>query len=198
MISIKNNHNTVVVVVHEIYGVNDHMIDVCKRLADHNVDVLCPNLLQVDKPYNYSQESIAYTNFIENVGIEIAKNKLKPILFDLKDKYDKVFVLGYSVGATIAWLCSNEAVVDGVVAYYGSRIRDYVQQLPLSPTLLFFPQIETSFDVDQLVETLSNKEHVYIRKMEGNHGFSNPYSNSYHQQSAQDSWDETLKFFAKI
>ncbi|MDI5811330.1 DUF535 family protein, partial [Salmonella enterica subsp. enterica serovar Anatum] len=41
-----------------------------------------------------------------------------------------------SVGATLAWLSAASGLCDGVVCYYGSRIRQYLHLAPLCPTLV--------------------------------------------------------------
>ncbi len=47
-------------------------------------------------------------------------------------------ILGFGAEATVAWLCSEEECVDGIVGYYGSRIRNYAELAPRCPALLFF------------------------------------------------------------
>lgn len=194
MLKFDRNSDELIIVLHEIYGINQHMINVCELLAHHNFDVICPDLIDQDRSFEYSQEKLAYGNFMEHVGFANSLQKLKNILVDNEDKYEKVFILGFSIGATIAWLCSEEKSIDGIVGYYGSRIRDYVHINPACPTLLFFPEEEKSFDVLELVSILAQRTFdVYSYK--ANHGFSDPYSPNYHKEFAQQSLRRTLAFF---
>jgi dienelactone hydrolase len=39
-----------IVVLHEIYGINDHITKTCQDLADSGYDVVCPDLLD-GKPF---------------------------------------------------------------------------------------------------------------------------------------------------
>ncbi|MGO4185022.1 dienelactone hydrolase family protein [Paenibacillus sp. TAF43_2] len=147
MISIINGSETLIIVIHEIYGINRHMQHICQSLADHGFDV---------------------------------------------------FLAGFSVGATTAWLCSEEPEVDGIAAYYGSRIRNYTELLPKCPTILFFPQEELSFHVDDLISILRKNDANEIHKFSGQHGFSDPYSSKYNEQSAQMAFSEMTGFFHNI
>lgn len=194
MIQIHKKSGTVIIVIHEIYGINQHMQSFCELLSKQSFDVICPNLLERETPFDYFQEEIAYRNFMENVGFAYAMHKIKDILSDVKDEYEKIFIIGFSVGATVAWLCSDEECVDGVVGYYGSRIRKYVELTPQCPTMLFFPQEEKSFNVDELISTLENIE---IHKFNGKHGFSDPYSPQYNEESAQKAFSEMVNFLMK-
>ncbi|MBT2724987.1 MULTISPECIES: dienelactone hydrolase family protein [unclassified Bacillus (in: firmicutes)] len=194
MIKIHKNSDKVIIVIHEIYGINQHITDLCELLSEQYFDVICPNLLEQEIPFSYSQEEKAYRNFIDNVAFINALYKVKNILSDIKDEYSKIFVIGFSVGATVAWMCSEEEYVDGIVGYYGSRIRDFVNISPKCSTLLFFPEVEKSFNVDELISTL-DKQNIDIHICKGEHGFSDPYSPKYNVESAQNTFRETLNFF---
>ncbi|GAE29537.1 dienelactone hydrolase family protein [Alkalihalobacillus hemicellulosilyticus] len=187
--------NTVIIVIHEIYGVNQHMKNFCEFLSEQNFDVFCPNLYEPETSFNYFQEGIAFNHFMENVGFEHALHRIKDVLSNVKNEYKRIYVVGFSVGATIAWLCSEDESVDGVVGYYGSRIRDYVAIIPKSPTMLFFPKEEKSFNVDELISTL-DKKNIKIYKFNGQHGFSDPYSSKYHERSAQKACRQMITFLS--
>ncbi|WP_367949310.1 dienelactone hydrolase family protein [Bacillus sp. FJAT-29790] len=193
MIQIHGNSDKLIVVVHEIYGINQHMKDLCKLLLEQNFDVICPNLLEQEIPFDYSQEEEAYRNFMNNLGFTNALNKVKNIILDIQDKYSKIFIIGFSVGATVAWLCSEEEYIDGIVGYYGSRIRDYVKISPKCPALLFFPKVEKSFNINELIATL-DKQIIDVHICKGEHGFSDPYSPKYNRELAQNTFKETLNF----
>lgn len=194
MLHIQKDSDTVIIVIHEIYGLNEHMQGFCESLSNQGFDVICPNLLDREAPFDYSQEDVAYRHFMENVGFTGALHKIKDILSDVKDEYQKIFILGFSAGATVAWLCSEDECVDGMVGYYGSRIRNYVELTPQCPTLLFFPQEESAFNVDELISALEIKN-IEVQKFNGKHGFSDPYSSKYHVESAQNAFSKMMKFF---
>ncbi|MEH7747962.1 dienelactone hydrolase family protein [Neobacillus drentensis] len=185
-----------IIVIHEIYGINQHIKNFCDLLSKQDFDVICPNLLEREQPFDYSEEEIAYLNFMENVGFSDAVHKIKDLLLGVKDEYDKIFIIGFSVGATVAWLCSEEEFLDGVVGYYGSRIRNFTQIVPLCPTILFFPQEEQSFSVDELISNL-DKKNIEIYKCFGQHGFSDPYSTKFNEKSSQNTFNEMLNFLKK-
>jgi dienelactone hydrolase len=194
MLHIQKKSDTVVIVIHEIYGLNQHMQGYCELLSKQGFDVICPNLLDRETPFDYSQEAAAYRHFMENVGFTGASYKIKDILSDIKDVYQKIFILGFSAGATVTWLCSEDECVDGIVGYYGSRIRNYADLAPQCPALLFFPLEEPSFNVDELISALE-RTNVEVHKFNGEHGFSDPYNSKYHAESAQAAVSKMMKFF---
>lgn len=194
MLTLNRKSDTLIIVVHEIYGINQHIADVCELLSEQNYDIICPNLLERATAFDYSREQMAYKYFMEQVGFVNGFQKVKEIIEEIHDDYSKVFILGFSAGATIAWLCSELDHVDGVVGYYGSRIRDYVSTKPKCPVLLFFSETEKSFDVNELVLTL-DRQNVNVHLCSGEHGFSDPYSSKYNKEAAQIACNETLNFY---
>ena len=196
MIKINKKSDSVVVIVHEIYGVNQHIKSYCKSISEHDFDVICPDLLNKKIPYDYLQEEAAYHNFIESVGFIKAAETIKNLVADLKDDYNKIFIVGFSVGATVAWLCSELKYVDGIVGYYGSRIRNYIDIQPTCPTMLFFPEEEPSFSVNELVANLKNKN-IDVHKYKGKHGFSDSCSQKYNAESSQLTFNMTVSFLKR-
>ncbi|MGN7177197.1 hypothetical protein BK139_14310 [Paenibacillus sp. FSL R5-0490] len=191
--SYDRNSNSLIIVIHEIYGINQHIKSFCELLIKQNFEVICPNLLEREMPFDYSQGEAAYRHFMEHVGFDIAARKIKDLLLDVKDEYETIVIIGFSIGATVAWLCSEEDCVDGIVGYYGSRIRDYLELTPRSPAMLFFPQEEQSFNVDELVLALEKKK-IKAYKFTGKHGFSDPYSSKYDAKSEQEAFSKMLNF----
>ncbi|MEH7300442.1 dienelactone hydrolase family protein [Neobacillus drentensis] len=196
MIQILNKTDSLVVVIHEIYGINQHMESICEKLSLQGFDVICPNLLEREQPFDYAEEKVAYQHFMENVGFSNAVQKIKDILLTFKDEYEKIYIIGFSVGATVAWLCSEEDYLNGIVGYYGSRIRNYIEVFPLIPTILFFPQEEQSFVVDELISIL-DKRNIEIHKLNGRHGFSDPYSHNFNTNSAQEAFNKMVSFMKR-
>ena len=61
-----------IIVVHEIYGINQHMKDFYHTLMEYDFDVICPNLIGKITRFDYVQEEIAYHHFMGNVGFTTA------------------------------------------------------------------------------------------------------------------------------
>lgn len=196
MIQINKKSETIIIVIHEIYGINQHMQSFCKLLSTYSFDVICPDLLERGTSFDYAHEEVAYHNFMENIGFADAFHKIKDIVSAVKDDYQKIFIVGFSIGATIAWLCSEEECVDGIVGYYGSRIRNYAELTPKCPTILFFPQEEQSFNMDKLISVL-DKKNIETYKFNGKHGFSDSYSPRYNAISAQKAFSKMVDFIMK-
>lgn len=178
---IHNNKNALIV-LHEIYGVNEFIEGVCTRYHRIGFDVYSPNLLNKES-YSYEQAADAYSNFMNEIGFHVYE-QINALVNILKEKYDKVLILGFSVGATIAWRCSENSMCDGVIACYGSRIRDYLKVKPSCQALLIFAE-EDSYNVEKVMKELIHIKRVDTIKLEAHHGFLDTYSKYYDREQAK-------------
>ncbi|MGE6632010.1 dienelactone hydrolase family protein [Bacillus sp. NPDC077027] len=190
-----SNQKPAIILIHEIYGINGHMKSIINHFERAGFDVYCPHLLGEVKSFNYVSEDEAYQHFMNEVGFERALEDVLRMANHLKKRCTNIFVLGFSVGATVAWLCSHYGhLFTGIIGFYGSRIRDYLDITPKCKTLLFFPTIETSFDPQDVLGVLEKKNKLQVIMIEGKHGFTNQYSTAFDAVSKSHCFHQTYDF----
>jgi dienelactone hydrolase len=192
----KNGSSVAIIILHEIYGINQHIKQICRYYAEQKYDVYCPNLFKANVSFRYEESEVAYRNFNENVGFD-AFQQINELIDELKNQYQKIFLIGFSVGATIAWHCSEHGKCDGIIGYYGSRIRDYISVTPSCPALLLFAS-QDSFDVYDVVEKINTKGNVSAQTLDGCHGFADKYGGNYNENSKIKAFEMTKIFIKSI
>lgn len=176
----KNKH--AVLILHEIYGINSFIKTTCQKFQNTGFDVYCPDMMH-RQPFPYEESQEAYKYFMKAVGFDESE-AISVVVVHLQKQYEKVFLVGFSAGATLAWKCCENMSCDAIVGCYGSRIRDYTQLNPVCPTFLLFSR-EDSFNVDTLVSQLQGKSYLEIIVFNAKHGFIDPFSPHYDKVSAQ-------------
>ncbi|PFK43877.1 hypothetical protein COI93_08960 [Bacillus cereus] len=184
------NQKIALIVVHEIYGVNEYMQDIVTMFSSQHTDVFCPNLLQLSAPFPYNDEQKAYSHFMQNIGFQHGKEKIEEMIETLSKSYSYIGLIGFSIGATISWLCSSNPKVQFIIGCYGSRIRDYSYIIPTCPTLLIFPETELNCSISSLITTLQeqNNPSLHIKQLPGEHGFLDPYTVKYNKESTKQAY----------
>ncbi|MGE7132459.1 dienelactone hydrolase family protein [Lysinibacillus xylanilyticus] len=165
-------------ILHEIYGVNDFIKMQAEAYSNANTTVECLSLYSDNRIFPYEQEQEAYEYFINEVGFDAPLDKLAEKILEAKTHYDEVLIIGFSVGATLAWRLST-LPLQGIVCVYGSRIRQYLDVIPSCPTLVILPSHEKSFNVHELKETLVTFPSVHTRQYLGQHGFMDIHNPNY-------------------
>ena len=120
---------------------------------------------------------------MRHVGFEISPS-INAFAAQLRPRYARLFLLGSSVGATLAWLCATSGLYDGVVCRYGSRIRDYPHLPPACPTLAIFARREKSFPPEAVESTLSGLPGIQVEIVDAGHGFCDSHSEHFDPQAA--------------
>lgn len=180
---LKKGSSSAVIVLPEIYGINRHIRRVCRKYYAAGYDVFCPNLIGETEPFSYARRQEAYAFFQNNIG-DKAYIQLEKLTERIRSKYKRIILIGFSVGGTIAWVVSESGLYDGVVSYYGSRIRDNLYVQPKCGALLIFADKETSFVPKQIEARLKTKADVAVHILPGSHGFLDSFSENYNLLSA--------------
>ena len=195
MNKIDNNHQTAIIMLHEIYGINPFIKTLAAEYQQEGFAVYCPNLLK-RAAFSYAEAQSAYDYFNREVGFACYQTIVAQ-LRQLKQTYRQVFIMGFSVGATIAWRCSETPWCDGIIGCYGSRIRDYLELQPVCPVLLLFAE-QDSFDVPAVVGQISEKTRVQVYQFQARHGYLDHGSAFYDEEQSQKSKMKIQEFLNNI
>ncbi|MCI0765926.1 dienelactone hydrolase family protein [Bacillus sp. TL12] len=179
---LKQNVEKCVILLHEIYGINQHIRYYADYFFQNGYDVYIPNLLGKDVPYSYENEEVAYHNFNQNIGFDAVLQQIKKLIRDVEQSYNKIQIVGFSIGATVGWLCSDEPSIQKVIGFYGSRIRQYIEIEPKAEVVLLYGDKEKSFEPKELKKVLEQKSNVFIEIVEAEHGFADPFSSKYQEE----------------
>ena len=235
MLTFQTDSRTALVVLHEIYGINPHIRQVCAQWHASGYAVYCPDLYQfplqscafrgepltagkarllpakpavsaaclrqaphsnscsfdlelqlpgLPAPFAYAQQEEAYATYKQRVGFG-SNSQLHALLHSLRLAYRNIILMGFSAGATLAWThAAQPGLCDGMIGYYGSRIRDYLDLRPACPALLVFAGQEPGFPAEQAAKAFEAMPRVTACVLEGSHGFCDPFSEHYHALSA--------------
>lgn len=188
------------VLVQEIFGVSEHIQDMCDEWAGEGYEVLSPSLFDREEPgfvagYTGDDLQRAMTT-VRAHPLETSLKDVQTCIDALKDK-GPVFVLGYCYGGSIAWLAATR--MSGVAAtagYYGGMVPNTADEEPKVPVVLHFGRYDTSIPMEGVEKVIAkdwpNAEvHVY----EAKHGFNSDRRKDYHEPSSELAKERSLALF---
>lgn len=194
MLTARSGPHTAVVVAHEIFGPNAHTARVAERFRQHNCAVFTPNFLPGNRIYQADQAKLAHEAFTRSLGVRKMSEALQRFTATLRDTYERVVCVGFSVGATAAWLISASGTVDAVVCVYGSRIREHTTVAPGCPSLLIFATDEASFYPRELADQLKGTDNVTVDLYECQHGFCDEDNPNYAAAESERAMQSAVEF----
>ena len=194
------------VLVHEIFGVTDHIRELCDEYAEDGYEVLGPGLFDREQPGC----ALGYTGSDWERAIQIARTehdwdqglKDTQVCIDwLAAKGHPVFIVGYCFGGSVAWrMAQISPNLDGASCYYGGYIATrFVDPAPQCATICHFGRYDNLVDIAP-VEKLIEKQHptAQIFVYEAGHGFNSDRRKDWHPESADLAKERTLMLFRAL
>ncbi|MFE1591167.1 dienelactone hydrolase family protein [Nocardia sp. NPDC058705] len=166
-----NTSDIAVVLVHEVFGLTDSILDLAEKLCrTTQATIYAPHLLDTD-PFERAGEATAYERFMTTLGPAALAARALDYTAAQVSGCAAVYCVGLSVGATAAWIASASEQFDAVLPVYGSRIRDHLDVRPTGRAHLVFAEHEPSFDPSSLASTLRTIPGVTVDVLPHHHGF---------------------------
>lgn len=199
-----------ILLIQEIFGVNQHIRSIADRLAAEGYVVLAPDLfwrLQPNIELGYDEtdfeKALKYMNdFNEEEGISDLRHAADA-LRNHSACTGRIGAIGFCLGGKLTYRLAAHTNLNVAVAYYGVEIDKYLKEsekIKCSTMMHFagedkFVPPESYKAIDDALSPLPNFNlHLY----EGvDHGFNCDVRESYNKEAADLAWDRTLKFFDK-
>ncbi len=190
-----------VVVIQEIFGVNQHIRDMADRFAAAGYAVCAPGLYDRVEPgveLGYTQDDISkgrdyrmkLTDAQVMADVEAAASHLTG---------RKLGIVGYCFGGTVAWWGSTRSRSFAAAScWYGGGIAGTKEERPNCPVQMHFGETDASIpmtDVDA-IRAAQPKAEIYVYAGAG-HGFGCDERGSFSQKDYDLAQSRTLAFFTK-
>lgn len=191
--------SSAIVVIQEIFGVNDHIRSLVERFASFGYHAVAPALFDRVEPgveLEYDEAGIARGRELAGaIRWEAAMRDTAAAVAHAAGT-GPVGIVGYCFGGSIAWLAASELPVAAAVGYYGGQIHSLIERAPKAPTLLHFGELDHAIPLDHVQQISAAHPAVDVRVYDGaQHGFSCDARASYHALSAAIALGRTLEFF---
>lgn len=208
----------VVVVIQEVFGVNEHIRDVTERIAREGYIAIAPHIYHRQAPgfeVGYGEADLEQGRKYKNGtrADELLRDVQGAIAYG-QSQFPKgphqAGCIGFCFGGHVAYLAATLPTIAATASFYGAGICQFTpggEQPTLSRTSEiqgtvygFFglqdPLIAES-EVDQIEETLKLEgvDHRIFRYPEATHGFFCDRRESYHAAAAQDAWNHAMALF---
>lgn len=207
----------VVIVIQEIFGVHEHIRDLCRRLAQEGYLAVAPELyFRQGDPNEYDDIPTLFSELVSKVPDAQVLADLDHVAnWAARNGGDphRLLATGFCWGGRIAWLyAAHNPQLKAAVAWYGKLVGDRTMNSPshpvdiatelTAPVLGLYGAQDTSIPqdtVDTMRQALraANATAEIVVYPDAGHAFNADYRPSYHAESAQDGWQRMLTWFAR-
>ena|SRR5579875_765387 len=201
-----------VIVIQEAFGVTGYIQDVCRRFAAAGYCAVAPHLFHRSGDptiaYDQMQQVLPHVMRLDAEGLEADLDATLRHLTDTGFQPAQVAVVGFCMGGSVAFLAAARRSLGGAVTFYGGGIIegrfgipplvDLAVQLK-TPWLGLYGDLDQTIPVEQVESLRRAVEAVavpceIVRYAQAGHGFHCDARGSYHEASARDAWQRTLRW----
>src|SRR5579884_2884689 len=208
----------VALVVQEIFGVNPHIQDICRRLAKEGYYAVAPEMFVRQGDVSSLRD---HTEIIRKIVSQVPDSQVMSDLDDTvawaaKDEaadVSRLVATGFCWGGRVIWLyAAHSTKLKAAAAWYGQIIGTVDEKRPRSalqvapqlkaPVIGLYGEKDQSIpvaDVERMRDVLrtSGKTAEIEIYPEAGHAFHADYRPQYHEASAKDAWGKMLAWFRK-
>lgn len=205
----------VVLVVQEIFGVHEHIKDICRRFAKQGYMAIAPEMYA-------RQGDVSNLKSIDEIRTIVAKVPDEQVMSDLDAAVDfaaksgkgdvaKLGITGFCWGGRIVWLyAAYSKQLKAGVAWYGRLAGDKTELTPKfpldvavdikAPVLGLYGGKDTGIPLDTVEQMRTALKQAKVPAEivvypEAQHGFHADYRPSYKEDDAKDGWRRLLAWF---
>lgn len=192
-----------VIVIHEWWGLNDHVKHYTDRFASLGYAALAIDLYggQVAKSRDDAMKFMQGVDEVKAVGV--LKSAHEFLLKDERVKATKTASVGWCFGGRWSQRCAIELPeLDAAVLYYGQPITDPAMLAKIKcPVLGIYGSKDRGIpptSVAELDKALTEAKVVHtFHSYDAEHAFANPSNPKYDSKSAEDAFSKVKAFFAE-
>ncbi len=205
-----------VLVVQEVFGVHEHIKDVCRRFAKEGFLAVAPELYaRQGDPAQYPDISKLISELVSKVSdAQVISDFDATVAWAKKNGgSDKLGITGFCWGGRIVWMyTAHNPGVKAAVAWYGPVARSYypgdktvldVAAQIKAPVLGLYGAADGGIPVDTVEKAFAilkesgNTKSEYVMYPDTPHAFNADYRPSYRKEAAEDGWKRCLAWFRK-
>jgi len=188
------------VVVQEIFGVNNHIRSITERFAKEGYLAIAPAMF--DRYQREFETGYGPDGMAEAMAI-VPKIEPPKALLDIQAAHDdvkavgKVGVVGFCFGGTMAWLSACRLKFDAASCYYGGQIAKSAAEKPKCPVIMHFGSKDPYIPQSERDEVRKHHPDIPIYLYDADHGFSCDERASYDEAAHKLAWTRTINFFTE-
>ena len=191
-----------VVVIHEAYGLNDHIKDVARRFADAGYAALAVDLFAGRNRAICMARYMAgmLMGSVNRYGIDDLKGALTYLAKSDNVDPQRLGAIGFCMGGSfaIAWACTDSRL-KAIAPFYGINPRPADVLGRLCPVVGSYPEKDFTANAGRKLDDILDRKGIAhdIKVYPGAHHsfFNDTRPATYDKEASDDAWSRVMKFF---
>jgi carboxymethylenebutenolidase len=188
-----------VVVLQEIFGLTDHIGQMCDFFAAAGYHAIAPGLFErFERGFNTSTDEAGIQKGIAAGAATPWEQAIPDIQAAIDALPRPVYVTGFCYGGTASWMAAAQCTgLSAASCFYGRRIADLLEHKPKAPVMLHYGARDPSIPPENVesVRLAAPDSPLYL--YDAGHGFCRAGSSDYNAAACDLALQRTLDWFAR-
>lgn len=188
-----------VVVIQEIFGLTDHIAEMCDVFADAGYLAIAPSLFdRVEPNFNAGHDPEGVKKGIGAVMSSPWPQVISDIQAAIDTLPQPVYVTGFCYGGAAAWMAAARCTgLKAASCFYGRLISDLTDNAPQIPVMLHYGAHDASIPPSNYERVQSTAPDAPLFLYDAGHGFCRAGSADFHAPSCELALSRTVDWFAR-
>ncbi|MDG2536534.1 dienelactone hydrolase family protein [Dyella jiangningensis] len=188
-----------IVVIQEIFGVNEHIRHVADGFAQAGYTAIAPSFfdhLESGVELGYNEQGYARGKaLMTELGLDRAVEDVASAAEAISSA-GRIGTVGYCWGGTVAMLAAMRLGLPSV-SYYGARNVPFLGEKPRAPVMFHFGEKDKSIPPEMVQKHRDMLPQMEVFTYPADHAFNRDVGKQYDEASAKLAYERTLAFFEK-
>ena len=185
------------VILQEIFGVNNHIKEITDFYADQGYLAIAPALfdrIERNVELDYNEEGVTKGRELKD---KCDNNALKDIeaAVSVVASAGKIGLIGYCWGGSLSWRAACQSkILSACVSYYGGEIPALKEKTPFCKFLAHFGELDKGIPIKGVNQFKIAQPDVLTYTYPADHGFNCNHRSQYNEISSKIALNRTIKF----
>jgi carboxymethylenebutenolidase len=188
-----------VVVVQEVFGLTDHIAEMCDTFAAEGYEAIAPGLFdRVEHNFYAGHDADGFAK----ARAAVMACSWGQVVADVQATIDALpkpcYVTGFCYGGSVSWLAAARCTgLKAASCFYGRLIADMLDEKPKIPVMLHYGAHDASIPPENVekVRTAAPNSPLYL--YDAGHGFCRPGSTDFNGPARELSLKRTFDWYAR-
>lgn len=188
-----------VIVIQEIFGLSDHIAEVCDRFAAAGYEALAPGLFErIERDFHAG---------LNQEGFEKGRNAVisspwPQVMADVQAAIDALpaprYIVGFCYGGAVSWLAAARCKgLNAASCFYGRLIADLLDDKPRIPVMLHYGARDPAIPMENVEKVRAATPDSPLHLYDAGHGFCREGSHDFDAAARDLAFARTLDWFAR-
>lgn len=188
-----------VVVIQEVFGLTDHIAEMCDTFAAQNYVAIAPGLFdRFEKDFHAEHSEAGFAKARQAVMSCSWEQVASDVQASIDALAQPCYITGFCYGGAVSWVAAARCTgLKAASCFYGRLIADLLNEKPKIPVMLHYGARDPAIPPENVEKVRAATPDSPLYLYDAGHGFCRPGGSDYNSEARELSLKRTFDWFAR-